>query len=191
MATITMGKAVSRAEGRIPRVLDVSLNPTAANYLVSRLFTDAIFNQDIRVIQQIITRIDGGLPKDEDLSHYQTYFGDCINEVLEMDSADQMKIVPEDTVMMAMCKSLYDLAVQDIYWDDEKQCKCKPSSDKKQERDAAMRIILERCGGRKTQTVVKKDQETYGIASWITKNLPEADTTVYTVQPEEKEVVNG
>lgn len=143
----------------------------AASYLVARLFTDAVFNQDIRSITTIINRIDGGLPKDSEIDKYQTLFGDCINKVLAMESPDRLKVLPEDTVMMAMCKSLYDLAVQDIYWDPVKLKKVKPSTDRKQERDNALRIILERSGGRKTLASIPEVKEEVEIADWI-KSLP-------------------
>lgn len=89
----------------------------AADFLVCRLFTDAIFNEDIRAIQLIIDRIDGGLPKDIDMDGYRTQFSDCFNEIMQMESASQIKLLPDDTVMMALCKALYALSVQDIYWD--------------------------------------------------------------------------
>lgn len=136
------------------------------------MFTDAIFNQDIRSITHIINRIDGGLPKDCDIDKYQTLFGDCINEVLALEDAKRLLITPDDTVMMAMCKSLYDLAVQDIYWDPTKKRPInRPSTDKKQERDNAMRIILERVGGRKTLSSVPELKEDVEVADWV-KSLP-------------------
>lgn len=143
----------------------------AAAYLVARLFTDAVFNQDIRAITTIINRIDGGLPKDCDIAKYQTQFGDCINEVLAMEQPERLKVMPDDTVMMAMCKSLYDLAVQDIYWDPVKKRSIKPTTEKKQERDNAMRIILERAGGRKTLASIPETVEEVELADWL-KALP-------------------
>ncbi len=142
----------------------------AADFLVCRMFTDAIFNEDIRTIQLIINRIDGGLPKDVEMSEYQTQFSDCFNEIMQMDNAEKVKLLPDDTVMMALCKALYALATQDIYWDQDLQRKRRPSTDKKQERDAALRMVLERTGGRKTTPVATKDAEQIETADWI-KNL--------------------
>lgn len=142
----------------------------AADHLVCRMFTDAIFNEDIRTIQLIINRIDGGLPKDVEMSDYQTQFSDCFNEIMQMESAEKIKLHPDDTVMMALCKALYALAVQDIYWDPQLMRKRRPSTDKKQERDAALRMVLERTGGRKTTPVATKETEQLETADWI-KNL--------------------
>ena len=145
----------------------------AADFLVSRLYTDAIFSQDIRCIQLIINRIDGGLPKDTDVANYQTQFGDCLNEIMHMERMEQTKVVPTDTVMMALCKSLYQIATQDIYWDHEKLKSRRPSDSVKKERDAAMRMVLERSGGRKTLSAVPIKEEEVEIAGWIAE-LPES-----------------
>lgn len=142
----------------------------AADFLVCRMFTDAIFNEDIRAIQLIINRIDGGLPKDTEMSEYQTQFSDCFNEIMQMKNSEHLKLNPDDTVMMALCKALYALATQDIYWDPVYMRKRRPSTDKKQERDAALRMVLERTGGRKTTPVASVENEAIESADWI-KNL--------------------
>lgn len=139
----------------------------AADYLVARLFTDAIFSQDIRSIQLIINRIDGGLPKDTEVAIYQTQFGDCLNEIMGMERKDQLMVYPTDSVMMALCKSLYQLATKDIYWDAEKLRSKRPSDSEKKERDTALRMVLERTGGRKTLSSVPKEHEEVEIAPWI------------------------
>jgi len=144
----------------------------ASDFLVSRLFTDAVFSQDIRSIQLIINRIDGGLPKDTEVDYYQTEFGDCLNEIMGMTRTEQLTIEPDDTVMMALCKSLFQLATQDIYWDSEKLRSRRPSDSMKKERDAALRMVLERTGGRKTMSAVTKEAEDVEIAPWIAE-LPE------------------
>lgn len=169
MAHETLGEVAMMAEGMRPSVSFHSRegSVSAARYLVSRLFTDAIFSNDIRAIQLIINRIDGGLPKDVEVDGYQTQFSDCLNEVLAMDRADQMALKPTDTVMMGLCKSLYALSVQDIYWDDERGDFRRPSTERKQERDAALRMVLERSGGRKTLVATSEVREEVEDADWI------------------------
>ena len=139
----------------------------AAEYLVARLFTDAVFSDDIRSIQLIINRIDGGLPKDVDVDKYQTEFGDCLNDVMNMTLEKQTKVCPDDTVMMALCKNLYQMAVQDIYWDASTGRRRRPSEAAKKERDAALRMVLERTGGRKTLSSVPVQTEVVEVAPWI------------------------
>lgn len=167
-----MDQVVSLSENGCYKLIRFPQNENAAMFLISRLFTDAVFNNDIRAIQLIINRIDGGLPKDCEVANFQTQFGDCLNEVLNFSDSQMCKVYPSDSVMMALCKSLFVIATQDIYWDYERKRPCKPSTQRKQERDAAMRMILERVGGRKT--LLAKQAETVSVsdADWI-KNLPE------------------
>lgn len=170
LANEYIGDVVSIAEGNRFMIGMVTAQ-NAADYLVSRLFTDAVFSNDIRAIQLIINRIDGGLPKDTEVAKYQTEFGDCLNEIMAMTKGDQTKVNPDDTVMMALCKSLYHIATQDIYWDAEKLKSRHPSDSVKKERDAALRMVLERTGGRKTLSSVPLEKEDVEIAGWI-EELP-------------------
>ena len=160
-----LGAVVAAGDSVRPKV--TMGEQSAAAYLVSRMFTDAIFSNDIRTIQLIINRIDGGLPRDIEVDDYQTQFSDCLNKIMTMTDGNQLKLTPDDTVMMGLCKSLYALATQDIYWDDNKGRMRKPSTDKKQERDAALRMILERTGGRKPLVAKTEQIEEIEEADWI------------------------
>lgn len=157
------------AEGMRPHIGPYSHegSENAATYLVCRLFTDAIFSNDIRAIQLIINRVDGGLPKDVEIDDYSTQFSDCLNKVMRMTSGSQLRLSPDDTVMMGLCKSLYALSTQDIYWDEQRGRMRRPSTDKKQERDAALRMVLERTGGRKTLVVESRERQDLQDADWI------------------------
>lgn len=180
-----MKQVTQIADNRQMRIaFDPTPELTAAKHLVAQLFTDAVFNGDIRAISTIINRIDGGLPKDTEADNYRTLFGDCLNEILAMTDPDKIKVDPEDTVMMALSKSLYDLAAQDIYtkyeYDEDgyiiNKKACRPSPDKKQERDQALRLVLERSGGIKTKkTLVAEEKTEMEIAPWIQKSLPSSD----------------
>ena len=173
LASSRIGDVVSIAEGN-RFMIGLASGRNAADFLVSRLFTDAVFSQDIRSIQLIINRIDGGLPKDVDVDKYRTEFGDCLNEIMGMTQNEQMMVKPDDTVMMALCKSLYSIAVNDIYWDKEKLKSKVPSDTVKKERDAALRMVLERTGGRKTLSSLPATVEDVEIADWIAQ-LPAPD----------------
>lgn len=168
MANRRLSDVVMMSEGMRPRIgPDSRTEASAATYLVCRLFTDAIFSEDIRAIQLIINRVDGGLPKDVEVDDYQTQFSDCLNRIMAVTDGSQLKVLPDDTVMMALCKALYALATQDIYWDQERSRMRRPSTDRKQERDAAMRMVLERTGGRKTLVVANQAKEEVEEADWI------------------------
>ena len=170
LANEFIADVVSIAEGN-RFMIGMATARNAADYLVSRLFTDAVFSNDIRAIQLIINRIDGGLPKDTEVAKYQTEFGDCLNRIMQMTTDEQTKVMPDDTVMMALCKSLYHIATQDIYWDAEHLRSRRPSDSVKKERDAALRMVLERTGGRKTLSSVPLEKEDVEIAGWI-EELP-------------------
>ena len=59
MAHLPMGQVVHRTEFDIPRIVDfASGKQNAQSHLVAQMYTDAIFNGDIRGIQTIIARID-------------------------------------------------------------------------------------------------------------------------------------
>ena len=172
LASEKLGDVVAIAEGNRWMIGMNKTDQTAADFLVCRLFTDAVFSQDIRSIQLIINRIDGGLPKDTEVARYQTEFGDCLNKIMGMTHVDQLSVGPDDTVMMALCKSLYQLATQDIFWDHEKLKRRNPSDTQKKERDAALRMVLERTGGRKTLAEIPVEKVDVEIAPWIAE-LPE------------------
>lgn len=169
MANARMADVVMASEGMRPSIGPDSHDgsQSAAMYLVCRLFTDAIFSEDIRAIQLIINRVDGGLPKDVEVGDYQTQFSDCLNQIMAVTDGSQLKVLPDDTVMMALCKALYALATQDIYWDRERGRMRRPSTERKQERDAAMRMVLERTGGRKTLVVAREVKEEVEDADWL------------------------
>jgi hypothetical protein len=176
-----MSEVVHRNEYGDPRIAAFSDSPTAKSYLASQMYTDAVFNQDIRVIATIINRVDGGLPKHDEVDEYQTLFGDCMNEVLSMTSGEQLKVLTTDTVMMALCKSLFDIATTDIYHEiksdkngNKWSRRINPSTERKQARDSALRLVLERAGGRRTST--PKAPPSIGRvaeADWIRQALPQ------------------
>jgi hypothetical protein len=86
---------------------------------------------------------------------------------MSLTDGERLKVKPDDTVMMALCKALYALSVQDIYWDSERGRMRRPSTDKKQERDSALRMVLERTGGRKTLVATREVREEVEEADWI------------------------
>lgn len=187
MSKRPMKDVVVILENGAPRMGFPGYESKHADLVVSTLFTNAVFDQDIYAIQTIIGRIDGGIPKDVDLATYQTEFGDCLQTVLQMPLDRQAKVEPDDTVMEALCKSLVDLASTDIYTKYDKVDdgyggtrfapvgKKKPNAQEKKEHDAALRMILERTGGRKTAPIKPIEEERIGLAPWIMAALPQGE----------------
>lgn len=87
--------------------------------------------------------------------------------------------------MMCLCKSLYDIATTDIYWDEWNEKMKKPSVEQKSARDTAIKIILERSGGRKTKTAIEAESQEYDLAEWIKKSLPESVENVESCESDE------
>lgn len=169
MARSKMGQVVRMAD-TVPRAEFPTGARCAAQHLVSRMFTDAIFSQDIRTIEVIINRIDGSNPRDDQMSSLQTLFGDAINRILEIEDPRELKVTPDDTVMDALCKSLYDLAAQDIYHTEDEDGNIKdkrPSAEVKKSHEAALRIVIERSQGRKTTPTLVEDIPEIGEADWL------------------------
>lgn len=169
MARSKMGQVVRMAD-TVPRAEFPTGARCAAQHLVSRMFTDAIFSQDIRTIEVIINRIDGSNPRDDQMSSLQTLFGDAINRILEIEDPRELKVTPDDTVMDALCKSLYDLAAQDIYHTEDEEGNIKdkrPSAEVKKSHEAALRIVIERSQGRKTTPTLVEDIPEIGEADWL------------------------
>lgn len=181
MAHLPMSEVVFKNEFGLPRIFDQNHTANAKEFLVSQMYTDAVFNSDIRMIQTIINRVDGGLPKDTEVEEYQTLFGDCMREVLDLTDSIQLKVLPDDTVMMALCKSLYDIATTDIYheYKNGQARKINPSTERKQARDSASRLILERAGGRKTATPsAPKTFDKVDVADWVKNALGGVESDV-------------
>jgi len=170
MAKSKMGSVVRMAD-TVPRAEYPTGAKTAAQHLVSRMFTDAIFSQDIRTIELIINRIDGNNPRDDQMSSMQTLFGDTLNEILQIENPTELRVTPEDTVMSALCKALYDLAASDIYHEVDKETgevrTRKPSTEAKKSHEAALRIVIERSQGRKTTPTLIEEAPEIGEADWL------------------------
>lgn len=169
MARSKMGQVVRMAD-TVPRAEFPTGARCAAQHLVSRMFTDAIFSQDIRTIEVIINRIDGGNPRDDQMSSLQTLFGDAINRILEIEDPHELKVTPDDSVMDALCKSLYDLAAQDIYHEEDEEGNIKnkrPSAETKKSHEAALRIVIERSQGRKTTPTLVEELPEIKKADWL------------------------
>lgn len=174
LARMPMGEVVRISEGMVPKIgFPYGSEANAGMFLVSRLFTDAVFHGDIYSIQTIVNRIDGGVPRDSEVDSFESLFGDSVKRVLAADEGSQLKVMPEDTVMDALCKSLYDMAVRDLYRKEDGR-PCKPSAEARRERDAARRLIIERTGGRKSKIESEAAPREIEVASWIAE-LPSGE----------------
>jgi len=132
--------------------------PKAGEFLIARVICDAIFNADIRMIRQLIQRLDGTNPRDIDIDKYSRHFADYMCEVLEYTSTDQLQFKSDDLAILALAKRVYAIAVQDV---------SNKSVEEKNKRDIAMTIILERVGGKKSAPEKPVDEIEYKAPEWL------------------------
>jgi hypothetical protein len=151
LLTTTIGEVIAGAE-RSPRFRD---------FFICRLIMDATEGQDIRVIKQLIARLDGAAPKDTEMEHYQTRLADVLEEILDYTDNKQLSIDPLDSPLMAIGKTIAYIALKPAK---------KGSTESKNCKDAAVGIILDRCGGRRT-TPLKGDLVIeYEEPDWLTES---------------------
>lgn len=174
IARMKMKDVVIIKEGKYPRIDCRQYDTRLVSLFLSQLFTDAVFHDDIRAIKMIINRIDGGLPKDTQVSDYRTLFGDCLLEIMEMDDVTRLKPQPEESVMLNLCKALFIIATEDLHdiYIIKRGHKIIPK-EAKADQEAARKLILDRIGGRKTTILQDKAEEEVELAGWIQAALPE------------------
>jgi len=135
--------------------------PSAGAALVSQLIVDAGIVGDIRFIKQLIGRLDGGSPLDTELEHYRTEFGDTLNMLLQATSNAELEADPNDLAITFICKKIIQIALEPSW-------KLR-DVESKNRKDAAVGIILDRCGGRKTTPAKDPKAISYEEPDWVTE----------------------
>lgn len=132
-------------------------------YFVAKLCFDAIFDKDMQLVKQIISRVDGGVPDASKRKHYANIFGDALEDVLSYDKQQQVSIQWEDYVIIALAKV--------VVWT---SC-CNPGKNVqlRKNKQEAIQIILERTGGRKSEPTKQLVTTNYVDPDWL-KGLPVA-----------------
>lgn len=138
----------------------VKSRESAANaraYFVANLVCDAVFNQDIDVCKQIITRIDGAVPDEESRSGYANIFGDALDDVLGYEKADQLQIYPEDLGVIAIAKVVIFSSMKEVG----------RNFQMRKSKNDAIDLILNRVGGRKTKPTKPLLETTFEDPDWM------------------------
>jgi hypothetical protein len=136
----------------------------AKKHLCSRLILDAItggnnkFPGDIRECRQIIQRVDGSVIKDSEIGKYNSMSKECLEHVLE-NCTNFSDTVPtaDDTAMLAIAKIIYRFSLLSTG----------NNQAKKTEKDIAIQIILDRCGGRRATPKEKTKEVVYSQPLWL------------------------
>lgn len=135
------------------------------SYLVDTMIIDAVMGLDIELIDKLVHRIDGSVPKEDSYDQYANLFGRALDVVLDMRVDDQVTISPTDNVLIAMAKAAVYIAMT------------APSNSvqKMKQKHAAIDMVLDRTGGRKTAPRMLDSVTVYEKPSWMT--LPASGDT--------------
>lgn len=144
----TIGEIMQRRES----------SENARNYLVDSLIIDAVFGQDIELIDKIVHRIDGLTPKESNYDQYANLFGHAIDTVLEYKYSEQMTLNPDDPMLIAMAKVTVYIALT------------APSNNvqKMKQKHAAIDMVFDRVGGKKSEPRMLETVTQYKDPSWMT-----------------------
>lgn len=132
------------------------------SFLACDLIISAIQDMDINLINQIIKRIDGAIPKADERDSYANLMGNAIDDVLDQPPDDRANLNLEDPAIIAMAKAIVMCALD------------KPGRNvsRRKDRQLAAEILLSRTGGSKSEPVKEVSNIEYIEPDW-SKGLTE------------------
>lgn len=151
----TTNVCLTRTMQDVVRARDTATN--ARQYFVANLVFQAVFEKDMGLLDIIATRIDGTVPVSGERESFANLVGDAIDDVLDMQRAEQTVITPEDPVIIAIAKVIYHIAVE-------------PSNNnpiKKKERQKAVEMVYARTAGRRNEPVRLAIEEKFVEPEWL------------------------
>lgn len=151
----TADVCLTRTMGDIVRSREIATN--ARQYFVANLIFQAVFEKDMGLIDIIATRIDGTVPTTNERDSFANLIGDAIDDVLDMERAEQTMIVPEDPVIIALAKIIYHIAVEASHGD----------PIKKRDRQKAVEMVYARTAGRRNEPVRLAIEEKFIEPEWL------------------------
>lgn len=151
----TASVCLTKTMGDIVRARDTATN--ARQYFVANLVFSAVFEKDMGLIDIIATRIDGTVPTSSERDSFANLIGDAIDDVLDMERAEQTMIMPDDPVIIAIAKVVYHIAVEPA----------KHDFNKRKERQKAVEMVYARTAGRRNQPVKLAIEEKFTKPKWL------------------------
>lgn len=146
---------LTRTVGEVLKQRETAGN--ARTYFVSNLIFSAIFERDISLIETIAKRIDGTVPTSDKRDSFANIMGDAIDDVLDMDRADQILISPHDQVVIALAKVVFYIA----------NTPTNGNPTLKREKQKAVEMIYERTNGRRVEPVRPQIETLYTEPAWL------------------------
>lgn len=129
-----------------------------------KIVRDAVMDFDVGKIEEIIQRIDGGVPESGEMDGTANLIGSALNDVMDLDDIDQVREMrADDPPIITLAKALYIIAVRD----------CGSNAQKRKDSAKAINIILARTGGRKVKPVRERLETRYEDPDWMKGALPE------------------
>lgn len=143
----------------------VALRDKAANvksYWGATLIFNAVFEKDIGCILQIADRVDGSIPDEKDRERFANIVGNAIDDVMQLTTAEQMTITPNDLAIIAIAKVLVFLSMEPAG----------KNVQQRKDRQKAIEMVLKRTGGKKTAPVAESTKIHYVDPVWM-QSLPQ------------------
>lgn len=137
----------------------------ARQYFVANLVFDAIFEKDMSLIEILATRIDGTVPTSKTRDSFANIMGDAIDDVLDMDEPERIKVFPDDPVIIALAKVVFHIATDPT----------RGNPVKKKEKQKAVEMVYARTAGRRTEPVRPKLEERFVEPEWLKEGDGECD----------------
>lgn len=139
-------------------LMDMRVNaPTARTVFVASTICQAIFDMDIGLISEIVKRIDGLAPSKGDMDEYSNIFSDALADVLEYTQADQMRIYPTDSPIIALAKATVAVSVSNPG----------KNMQARKDRQKAVAMILDRVEGRRSEPAKPVELPEYQVPDWV------------------------
>ena len=151
---------LNRTFGEMVRARDEAAN--ARTVLVARTVTAAVLEPDIALVNELVKRIDGLVPSEDERESFANIFGDALMDVLDYTPEDQVRVTADDPVVIALAKATFFIANQDVAAMPRGQ-----QSQARRDRAAAVRMIFERTAGRKTEPEKQVEAVEYVLPEWM------------------------
>lgn len=129
----------------------------ARQFFIANLIFNAVAEKDMGLIEIIATRIDGTVPVSSERESFANIMGDAIDDVLEMEDVERTLVYPDDPVIVALAKVVFQLAV----------CPAKSDYNKKRERQKAVEMVYARTAGRRNEPVRLALEEKFVEPEWL------------------------
>jgi len=131
------------------------------DFWITSLIWNAVFEKDIDAIEQIVSRVDGGIPDAKERDLYANYFGAALDDVLSLTDSGQCHLFPDDPVIIALAKCAVAISLT-------------PAADNVQAikaKNKAIALIFDRAEGRKSAPVARSEIVSFTDPAWM-KGLP-------------------